>query len=207
MDVQTIALLTITGILLLFLIAALFVRRTIIATITGFSWQRKIFLEHYVWVEETSYTGFPEGSRNQERKTERYQSYEMTGMRTNTTTVNGVTTTTTQPVYGLVPRTRIKYTYKIQRWVDSRVLVASEDNHIAYWPHYTLDASTSEREKSREEKYIAHFETAKGKKYQRELPESEWADLDERATCMLKVNLFGHVMSFVEEGQQMTKSS
>ncbi len=207
MDAQAIISLTIIGIFFLLLIAALFVRRTIVATITGFSWKRKVFLEHYIWVDETSYTGFPEGSRKQQRTTERYQSYQQISTQTNTTTVNGVTTTTTQPVYGFVWRTRTKYTYEIQRWVESRMLVASEDNHSAYWPSYTLDASTSEREKETEERYIVHFQTAKGKTYQRELPESEWAALDEHTTCTLKVDLFGQVKRFTATAQQIAKSS
>lgn len=132
--------------LLVLALLPLFIHRTIIATITGFSWTRKVFLEHCLWVEETSYWGFPEGSINQQSRIEIYNSYEVVSYNTQTTQINGVTSTSTQPVYGNVARRRRKYTYEIQRWFKSRELVAEGEQHNdVHWPHYTLDSSTSEK--------------------------------------------------------------
>src|SRR6266581_3682066 len=106
MDTQTMIILAIIGALVLLIIAALLMRFTVVATIKGFSWERKVLLEHYVWVQETSYRGYPEDSRNHQSTTERYQHYEVLRYETRTTTVNATTTTTTQPVYGFVTRRR-----------------------------------------------------------------------------------------------------
>ena len=98
MDEQTILLLALAGCLLLLIaliIAALLIRRTITATIEGFYWFRKILFEHYIWVKDSSYWGFPSGSRNQYKKTESHQVYEVIRHDTITTQQNGVTTTTT----------------------------------------------------------------------------------------------------------------
>jgi hypothetical protein len=172
----------------------LFIHRTIIAAISGFSWMRKVFLEHYIWVEETSHSGFPEGSINQESHMETYYSYEVVSYNTQTTQINGVTSTTTQPVYGNVPRRRRKYTYEIQRWFKSRELVAEGEEHNAvHWPHYTLDSSTSERIEATKETYLVFFQTAKGKHYRQKLSESDWNALDDTIDYDLRVNLYGKI--------------
>jgi hypothetical protein len=193
MPIQMIILLALAGVFLLLALAALFFRRTVATTIDGFSWKRIVFLEHYVWVEETSYQGFPEGSRNQRTTTERYMQYQQTGMQTQTTVTNGVTTTTNVPVYGFVPHTRTKYTYEVQRWVPSCELEASGNTRITYWPPYKLNSTTSERVAETEEHYVVRFRSAKGHIYQRELPEPEWLALDKKATYTLKVTIFGRI--------------
>lgn len=104
MNAQLLIGITITSIFLLILVFLL-VRRTIVTTIEGFSWQRKVWLEHYIWVEESSDVGYPEGSRNQHSTTELYFSYEMTHYDSTTTNnADGTSSTTSTPVYEMVPR-------------------------------------------------------------------------------------------------------
>ena len=197
MDAQTILpLMFLGGILLIcaLVIIGLSVQRTVIAMISGLSWYRKIFLEHYIWAEDSSYYGFPEGSRNQAKHTESYQSYEHVGTETNTTTVNGQTTTTSRPVYKYVTRWRTKYTYEIQQWQPSRTIEAhGAERTGVHWPSCALDASTQERVKYREEQYLAIFQTVKGKQYKHKMKEAVWYAFNVEATCILKVNLFGQI--------------
>jgi hypothetical protein len=175
-------------------------------TVAGFSWERKVLLEHFAWVQETSYTGFPAGSRNHHSTTEQYQSYEVVRHDTRTTVVNGTTTTTTQPVYGFVSHTRRKYTYEIQKWAKSRELLAEgEERATLHWPAYTLDRSTQERVKSVQEKYLVHFQSAKGKKYRQTLPEAEWTALDDQSTYTLKMSVFGHITHISPSTQQLAQ--
>lgn len=56
-----------------------------------------------------------------------------------------------------------------------------------------LDASVSERMRKTKEKYLVHFRSAKGKQFQREMPEDAWADLNEKDTYILKTTVFGHI--------------
>ena len=194
MDAQTILLLALLGVLLLLVLGLVFFRRTLVATVEGFSWERQVFLEKYVWVEESSLGGFPEGSRNQHTTRESYQSYEVVRHETRTTTdANGNTTTTTVPISEWVTHWRTKYLFEIQRWTDSRQLASSEKNRTPYWPSYVLDERVSERVGNRKEKYLVHFRSAKGKQFQREMPEDAWAHFDEKDTYKLKTTVFGHI--------------
>jgi hypothetical protein len=170
------------------------IRRTIVATIESFSWTRKVLLEEHIWAEESSYSGFPEGSRNQQSTVETYYVSEVVSYNTQTTQVNGVTSTTTVPVYGSVRKQRTKYTYEIQEWVPSRTFVSegSEHNNV-YWPRYTLDRSTSERISDTKETYQVFFQTAKGKQYKQKLSESDWNALDDTMDYELRVNLYGKI--------------
>lgn len=54
MDAQTIILLTILGVVLLLALGVVFFRRTVVATVEGFSWERQVSLEKEVWVEDIS---------------------------------------------------------------------------------------------------------------------------------------------------------
>ena len=197
MDVQTLLLLAILGGLLLIcalIVVGLLVKRRVNVTVAGFSWYRKVFLEHYIWMSESSYDGFPEGSRNQAQQPESYQSYEFLRTETRTTTVDGQTTTTSEPVYGYVTRWRTRYTYEIQRWQPSRTAVAEGDKRPGvHWPSYTLDTSTHERVRDQKEQYLVLLQSTRGKQYKRELQEAAWYDFDEKATYSLKVNLFGQI--------------
>ena len=203
MDVPTILLLAILGVCLLLVLGALFIRRTVVATVAGFSWERQVFLEKYVWVEESSLGGFPEGSQNQRTTRESYQSYEFVRSETRTITgANGQTTTTTEPVYQWVTRWRTKYLYEIQRWVDSRQPASSGEDRKPYWPAYVLDESISEQVRNRQEKYLVHYRSARGKRFQREMPEDAWSQVDEKETYKLKTDVFGRVKQ-VEHDQEM----
>ena len=197
MDEQTLIILIVIGSILLIsalLAVMFFVRRTVTVTVAGFYWFRKVQLEHYIWVEESSHYGFPAGSRNQVKTTERYQSYEQIRTEARTIVINGKMQMSTQAVYGYVTRTRTKYTYEIQKWVDSRALdTEGEERATLSWPHYSLDRETFERVKKTWEKYLVFFQNAKGKQYKRKLPEEEWIALDDLAIYRLKVNLFGQV--------------
>ena len=194
MDAQTILLLTLLGVFLLLVLGVVFFRRTLVATVEGFSWERQVFLEKSVWVEESSLGGFPEGSRNQHRTTESYQSSEVVRHETRTTTdANGNTTTTTVPVSEWVTHWRTRYLYEIQRWIDSRQLVSSEQNRKPYWPSYVLDERVSERVCHTKEKYLVHFRSAKGKQFRREMPEDAWAHFDEKETYVVKTTVFGRI--------------
>lgn len=205
MDIQTILLLAILSVCLLLVLGAMFFRRTVVATVEGFSWERQVFLEKYVWVEESSLGGFPEGSQNQRTTRESYQSYEFvrSETRTITTGANGQTTTTTQPVYEWVTRWRTKYLYEMQRWVDSRHLVSSEESRKPYWPAYVLDESVSERVHHRQEKYLVHYRSARGKQFQRKMLEDAWSQVDEKETYTLKTDVFGRVKQ-VEPDQELS---
>jgi hypothetical protein len=208
MDMQLILLMAVASAILLMAVALLLVRRTKVATVAGFSWQRKVFLQHYIWVEERSTSGYPEGSRNQRSSLESYQSYELTRYETRTSTDgDGNTTTTSEPVYESVTRYETVYRYEIQRWRRSRIEVAEGQNRIVHWPSYTLNQSTYERVEKTKENYQVIFQTAKGKTYQQKLPESEWATLDEQATYKLRVTLYGGVTdSVLEPTQSMVMS-
>jgi hypothetical protein len=199
MNVQLIASLTIAGGLLLLTIVLLLIRCTVTATVDGFSWKRTVSLEHLIWVKETSYTGYPDGSRNHSSTVEAHQTYQVIGYQTTTTMLNGRPVTSTQPVYGFVPHPRKKFLYEIQRWVKSRELLAEgNDRATVYWPEYTLDAHTQERVYKTKETYLVCFKTPKGKIYKVTLPEKDWAELDEKATYKLRVSLFQKVF-FVEK--------
>ncbi|HLZ58686.1 MAG TPA: hypothetical protein VKR06_17240 [Ktedonosporobacter sp.] len=187
MDQQTLTMAALLGGLLLLSLlvtAAFLIRRKAVASIAGFSWFRKVLLEHYIWVQESSYSGFPEGSRNQHREVEHYQSSEVIRYDTRTTTdASGRTTTTTQPIYGLVSHSRTKYSYEIQEWVESRELQAQgEERATLHWPTYQLDRRTHERMQKTQEKYLVFFQTIKGKTYKRALSEADWAALDDTCT-------------------------
>ncbi|HVU68387.1 MAG TPA: hypothetical protein VHD63_14710 [Ktedonobacteraceae bacterium] len=206
MDGNTMYALIVPGVFLLvglLLVLAALIHRPVQATVTGFSWFRAIFFEHYVWVEESSLDGFPAGSRHQHSQLESYQSYEYERTETITTTQNGQTTTTTRPVYRHVTRWRWRYFYEIERWVRSRDLRAEgTDRASCHWPAYQLNQSTHERIEKTREKYVAFFQTAKGKQFKRELPEEAWMALDEQATYTLKVNFFGRVKHVLPAGQK-----
>jgi hypothetical protein len=195
MDTTLLIAIGIAGVLLLILISVLFVRRQVVATVAGFFWQRKIELGQYIWVEESSYSGFPEGSRNQHSKRETYLSNEVTRQEIITiTNSDGSTTTSTRPVYEMVPRQRTKYLYEIQRWHESRELLAEGDTRAdVHWPPYTLDAAAQEQVGKTSEKYQVRFQTDKGKQYSYKLPESEWAAFDEQAAYLLRITLLGRV--------------
>lgn len=197
MDAQLITTLAIVSAIFILALIFLLIRRTVAAHITGFSWQRKVELEQYIWVEESSYWGYPEGSRNQHSTTETYFTYEVTSYNTTTThNPDGTTSTTTEPVYSMVPHSRTVYKYEIQRWCKSRDVIAEEDSRNPYWPHYTLSTQPQERVRTTKEKYLVHFQTEKGKQYRRKLPESEWAALDDHMPYRLRVTLYGKVTRF-----------
>lgn len=194
MDAQTIIVLTLLGVFLLLALGLVFFRRTVLATVEGFSWERQVFLEKYVWVQESSLEGFPEGSRNQQSTRESYQSYEFVRSNTRTTTdANGNTSMVTEPVYEWVTRWRTRYLYAIQRWIDSRHLISSEKNRKPYWPSYALDVWVSERVRNATEIYLVHFQSAKGKQFQRKMPEDAWIHFDEKDTYVLKITIFGRI--------------
>jgi hypothetical protein len=203
MDATLIIGLVIASVLLLTLIVLL-VRRTVVATVEAFFWQRRVALEQHVWVEETSYRGYPEGSRNQHSKRETYFTNEITSYTTTTTSnADGTPSTTTQPVYQMVPHWRTKYLYEIQRWRKSRELLAEGDKRTdVHWPPYTLDTERQERVEETHEHYQICFQTAKGKRYTCELPESEWTALDEQPAYRLRVTLLGKVTRFVPDPTQ-----
>ncbi len=204
MDIQTILLLAILGVCLLLALGALFFRRTVVATVEGFSWERQVFLKKLVWVEESSLNGFPEGSQNQRTTRESYQSYEFVRSETRTITTgpSGQTTTTTEPVYEWVTRWRTKYLYEIQRWVDSRQPASAGEDRSPYWPAYVLDESVSERLDHRQERYLVHYRSARGKRFQRKMPEDVWSQVDEKETYKLKTDVFGRVKQ-VEPDQEL----
>ena len=52
------------------------------------------------------------------------------------------------------------------------------------------------------ERYQVFFQTAKGKRYPCELPESEWAALDEQPTYQVRITLLGRVTRFVPDPTQ-----
>jgi len=209
MDGQTMLFLAALSVLLLicvFIAIGFLVKRTVSATVAGFSWSRKIFLEHYIWVKDSSYTGFPAGSRNQREALESYQSYEFVRTETRTTTIGDQTTTTSEPVYEFVTRWRTKYTYEIQEWQLSRTpLAEGKERAGVYWPAYTLDASTWERVRDRKERYLVLLQTAKGKQYKREMNEAAWHDFDEQASYFLKVNLFGQIKRVEYNPEQLVE--
>jgi hypothetical protein len=192
MDEQTLFVLSFLGILFLtctlFAIAAL-IHRPVKATTTGFSWSRDIFFEHYVWVEESSLSGFPRGSRNQRSVRESYQYRKYSSSKERRVWKTGW---------------RTRYFYEIQKWVRSRGLhTEGTERTTRHWPVYQLNQSTWERVATTQEKYVVFFQTVKGKRLKRELPENEWASLDEQATYTLKVNFFGHVKQSLSEMQQV----
>jgi hypothetical protein len=203
MDMQLVAIIAAAGVFLALTLLFLLVRRTIIATIAGFSWQRKVSLQHFVWVEENSYSGYPDRSRNQRSKRESYQSYQVVRFETKTTNdANGNTTTTTQPVYAWVTKYRTKYTYEIQRWRKSRELHAEGNDRNVYWPKYRLDETTQEQIDKTRETYQVFFQTAKGKQYRRKLTQDAWDALDEQATYRLRVTLYNRITDMTPEPTQ-----
>jgi hypothetical protein len=178
MEAQTIVGIIITSAILLLALIFLLVRRTVVATPVSFAWQRKVWLEHYIWVKESSKDGYPEGARN----------------RVSTMENARIPMMSTMPLYVTAPRTRITYSYEIQRWCNSRELFAKGDERTnVSWPPYTLDDSTHERIRKTKEKYLAFFQTANHKKYQCKLPESAWTTLDEQSTYRLRITLYGKV--------------
>jgi hypothetical protein len=195
MDTQLIIAISVVSLILLITLIFLLVRRTVVAKLVGYTWQRKVWLEHYIWVKESSYGGYPKGSRNQTSKRETYYSNEIISYNTQTThNADGTPSTTTVPVYGIVPHQRTKYFYEIQRWQDSRELLSEGGKQSnVYWPPYTLNVSTSERIRKTKEIYLVFFQSAKGKTYKRQLPESEWTTLDEQSTYRLRITLYGKV--------------
>jgi hypothetical protein len=204
MDIHLVTTIAAAGVFLAHLLLASLIRRTIIATIIGFSWQRTISLKHFIWVRESSYSDYPDGSRNRSSTEESYLSYEFVRFDTATTTdANGNSTTTTDSVYEPVVRYRTQYTYEIQRWRISREVLAEGNNrNDVYWPGYTFDKTTREQIDKTRESYQVHFQTAKGKQYHRELTQDAWDALDEQATYRLRVTLYGMVTDIAPEPMQ-----
>jgi hypothetical protein len=105
-------------------------------------------------------------------------------------------------VYEWRTRWRTKYLYEIQRWIDSRQPASSGEDRNPYWPAYVLDESVSERVRNRQEKYLVHYRSARGKHFQRQMPEDAWSQVDEKETYKLKTNVFGHITQ-VEPDQEL----
>lgn len=204
MDPQLIIIIAIASAILILALVFLLVRRTVLASIAGFSWQRIVELEHYIWVKENSYGGYPKGSRDRSSTPEIYHTYEVTGYNTRTTyNADGTTSTTSEPIHSMVPHIRTKYMYEIQRWCKSREVVAEGRNRKTYWPSYVLNPDNQERVRTMKEKYLVSFQTAKGKQYQRKLPESGWITLDDHQAYRLRVTLFGRVTRFEPDPTQV----
>src|SRR5262249_36523788 len=144
MDVQLITTLAIVSTILLLALLFLLIRRTKIARIASFSWQRTVKLEHYIWVEESSYAGYPEGSRNQHSTLEAYNPNAIDTAKPYSTT-NKILQIVGSDDNGTNPHLRIKYIYEIQQWCRSRDVIAKGDDCNPYWPQYDLDPLTSER--------------------------------------------------------------
>lgn len=194
MDILTMYWLVLLGSALLLILGLAFLRLTVVATIASFSWIRQVWLEKYVWVDEDSLYGFPEGSCNQRKEVESYMDYVRVRDDTTTTTdSDGRTTTTTTPVHAWVTGWRTRYFYTIQRWINSRQLYTLGNDRNPYWPSYVLDKNISERVRTTREKYLVHFQSSKGKPFQRQMPEDAWAHCDERATYILTTTVFGFV--------------
>lgn len=205
MDETTITLLFLIGFVFLctLLIIAIRVYRTVTATFAGFSWSRKVFLEHSIWIAKQSYAGFPADSRHQYTRQEVSLSSEYTHTRTNTRWENGQMITTSEPVYEMVSRWKTVYHYEIQAWQSSRTLEANgTERTTRSWPTYTLDLSCQERVQNTSEQYLLLFHTARGKHYRKELPEAAWLAFDEAATYTLKVNLFGRIKDFSPDKEE-----
>ena len=83
-----------------------------------------------------------------------------------------------QPVYRNEPRYQTKYYYNIWRWVSSRDVTASGEDHNTYWPEVTL--SENEREGQRTETYRFTVENLKKKEapVTYRLAESDWMNLN-----------------------------
>jgi hypothetical protein len=178
------------------IIGIVFIHSSVEATIQSFSWERKVSLEHYIWIEKSSYNGWPQNSRNHRSTVEVRQIYQVMSQRTTTTMINGQPIISTQPVYGFVPYRRKKFFYEIQEWVKNRDVVASGKDRHPYWPEYTL-SGPDERVGETQETYQVVFQAMKGKGkiYRVTLPnEEDWAALDEKATYKLQVSLFGSVL-------------
>jgi hypothetical protein len=74
-----------------------------------------------------------------------------------------------------------------------------------HWLAYALDASTWERIRDRQERYVVLLQTAKGKQYKRDMNEAAWHDFDEQASYLLKVNLFGQVKRVEYNSEQIVE--
>ena len=83
-----------------------------------------------------------------------------------------------RPVYVPVPRYATKYYYNIRRWVPSRDVTASGDNHDVRWPEVTL--AENEREGRRTEVYRFTVEHQKQKEAHAtyRIAESDWQHLN-----------------------------
>lgn len=83
-----------------------------------------------------------------------------------------------QPVYKNVPRYQTKYYYNIWRWVASRDVTASGEDHNTYWPEVTL--GEKEREGQRTETYRFTVENLKKKEapVTYRLAESAWKNIN-----------------------------
>lgn len=88
------------------------------------------------------------------------------------------TETVQQPVYVQVPRYQTKYYYNIWRWVQSRDVTASGDDHNAAWPEVTL--AENEREGQKTEIYrftVEHMKEKKAAEVYR-IAESNWMNVN-----------------------------
>jgi hypothetical protein len=199
MNAQFLSELALAGGLLLpvaVIVGIVFIRSSVEATIQSFSWKRKVSLERSTWVERSSYSGWPDGSRNHRSTIEVHQVYQVVSHRTTTTMINGQPVVSTQPVYGFVPHPRKKFLYEIQEWVKVRDVVASGEDRQPYWPEYAL-SGPDERVGETQETYQVMFQAIKGKRkiYRVTLPnEEDWAALDEADIYKLQVSLFGTVL-------------
>ena len=88
------------------------------------------------------------------------------------------TETVQQPVYVQVPRYQTKYYYNIWRWVPSRDVTASGDDHNTSWPEVIL--ADNEREGQKSEAYRFTVENTKkaGETAVYRLSESDWMNLN-----------------------------
>jgi hypothetical protein len=179
------------GIVMLFTMTLLLIRKSIYATISSFSWERKINVEKEVLVKKTSYHGFPGNSRNRKTIQESYQ-YSTTTYRSKMTYRLGKHEWVREPVTEWKWGVRTRYDFEVPEWQYGRTISSTgESRNDVHWPACIL--ADNERSSNKRERYTVQFLAENGKKYKKRLKENIWIALDASARYLLKTTLFGKV--------------
>ena len=195
MNMQIILGIAIASAFLLPLLAFLWMCRPVVATIEGFSWERRVVFERSAWVKESSYQGFPDGSRNQETEVETYDK-PIWGTRSHVESDYRQDSTHSYIVYdsvieGHIKSKRTKYTYEIHKWIPGKRLVKGRNRTGVSWPSSPLNEEIPERVSHTQELYWVFLRTKTRGTYPLQLAESDWKALDEKATYVLRLTLSG----------------
>ncbi len=213
-----------TIIVVLSLLAIMFFStKSVVANVSGFSWERNIRIEEYNTYREEGWST-PVGAYNITSRTEihHYENiyetetkqvpYTVTKYRDNgngsvtSYTETEYRTETVQKLVGTRPVYGTYYLYNIDKWVYKRTLGSTGNDKNPYWAEVELvdrpGKIGDEREAGRSEQYKVYFRYENKDKMSetsKEFNLSEWSNIKQGTKFTIHVNMFGVVLGDVEQ--------